>query len=223
MSSARLQIASPDEWSFDGLPPDRRAYLERDTSFEEIARAVADLAIVETACVDPLDTEGFGAPRDTTWRAWFTIRIENKEISDLYYNGRDGLRGRYWQSEDAGNAATALSIKLISQKLLEHAAGHCEGFDPATLTRGDVTQVARSLRGPSAKTWAYEKPDQNFNEGPKLIVRQWANNRPGGNWRWAPVGPLLDIKGAFYTPLDSEHVPPNKVARAYSIHRYGFS
>ena len=220
---AALIVPSPDEWSFSELPAKRQAYLESDMPFEQIARTVADRAVVKTGFVDPLQTTNLDAPTGITWRACFTISVELDQISDKYYNGRDGLRGRYWQDEEAGKAATALSIDLLSEKLLQFAADNPDKFGSDTLARGEVALIERSLRAQSAKTWAYEKPDQNFNAGPKLMVRRWANNRPGGNWRWAPVGPLLDIKGAFYRPDNIEFVPWDKKDRAYQIHRYGFS
>jgi hypothetical protein len=73
----------------------------------------------------------------------------------------------------------------------------------------------------SAKIWAHEKKDQNFNEGPRLFVERWSVSRPGGNWRWAPAHPLLDIKGAFFTPDHREHIV--KPHRDYEIHEYGFT
>ncbi|WP_130583910.1 hypothetical protein [Bradyrhizobium sp. Leo170] len=215
---------SSDEWSFAEFDDQRRAYLDRDMPFDEIAKRIADVAVVNTGCVDPLRTPNPDAPVDTTWRAWFTISVaEEPRLSDLFYNGRDGVRGRYWQSETEGNAATASMIALLREKLLLFVADNSDIFGPATLARGDMALVARSLDAASVKAWAYEGKNPNFNAGPKLVVRRWATNRPGGNWRWAPVGPLLDIKGAFYTPDDKEFVPGDKRERAYNIHRYGFS
>jgi hypothetical protein len=106
---------------------------------------------------------------------------------------------------------------------LRFAAEKTNNFGPATLAHGDMGLVARSLDATSAKAWAYEGKNPSFNATPRLIVRRWANKRPGGNWRWAPIGPLLDVKGAFYTSDNKEFVPWNKRDRAYNIHRYGFS
>ncbi len=164
------------------------------------------------------------APVGTTWRAWFTISVADETcLPDLFYNGRDGVRGRYWQSETEGNAATASIIALLREKLLRFAANNTDNFGPGTLAQGDIGLVARSLDATSAKTWTYEGKNPSFNARPRLIVRRWANNSPSGNWRWAPIGPLLDIKGAFYTPDNKEFVPWEKRERAYNIHRYGFS
>jgi hypothetical protein len=219
-----MTIPSSDEWSFTGFDGERRAYLDCDMGFEEMAKRITDLAVINTGCIDPLRTENPEAPVDTTWRAWFTISVADKPcLSDLFYNGRDGVRGRYWQSEMDGNAATASIIALLREKLLRFAADNTDKFGPRTAARGDMGLVARSLDAMSAKAWAYEGKNPNFNATPRLIVRQWANNRPGGNWRWAPIGPLLDIKGAFYTLDNKEFVPWDKRQRAYNIHRYGFS
>jgi hypothetical protein len=215
MSTARSgDIPSRDEWSFAQFPEERQRYLDDDMPFEDIARRIANLATVVDGCVNPLLEGEVGVPKDTTWRVWFTITVgaEHSDISDRYYGGRDGLRGRYWQSEEAGIAATALSISLLSDKLLQFAATNADKFGASTLARGDTTLVSRSLRGSSAKTWAYEKKlYQNYKERPRLMVARWAKNAPNSeHWPWAPAGPLLDVKGAFFTPDDREYVHPKK-------------
>jgi hypothetical protein len=141
----------------------------------------------------------------------------------LFYNGRDGLRDRYWQGAAAGDAATASLVALLREKLLRFAAFNPENFGPATSARGNMELVARSLDGASAKAWAYEEKNQRFDARPRLTVRRWLDNDPGGKWKWAPIGPLLDIKGAFYTLDNKEFVPLEKRERAHHIHRYGFS
>jgi hypothetical protein len=217
-------MPSSDEWNFAEFDAERRADLDRDMPFDEMAIRIADVAVIKTGCIDPLRTENPEAQVDTTWRAWFTISVADEPcLSDLFYNGRDGVRGRYWQSEMAGNGATAAIIALLREKLLQFASDNTDKFGPATLAQGDIGLVARSLDATSAKAWAYEGKNPNFNATPRLSVRRWANNRPGGNWRWAPIGPLLDIKGAFYTLDNKEFVPWDKRQRAYSIHCYGFS
>jgi hypothetical protein len=83
---------SKQEWAFTEFPPERRNYLELDPPFEEIAQQIADEAVCEFAEPDPLREISTNAPKGT-WRAWFKIRILSP-TSDLFYNGRDGLRGR---------------------------------------------------------------------------------------------------------------------------------
>ena len=92
-----MTIPSSDEWSFAEFDVARRAYLDRDMAFDEMAKRIADLAVINTGCIDPLRTENPEAPVDTTWRAWFTISVADEPcLSDLFYNGRDGVRGRYY-------------------------------------------------------------------------------------------------------------------------------
>jgi hypothetical protein len=217
-------LPSSDEWSFAEFDAERRAYLDRDMVFDEMAKRIADLAVVNTGRIDPWRAVNPEAPVDTTWRVWFTISVADEpRLSDLFYNGRDGVRGRYWQSATEGNAATASIIALLREKLLRFAAANTDNFGRTTPARGDMMLVARSLDATSAKAWAYEGTNPSFNATPRLIVRRWANKSPGGYWRWAPIGPLLDIKGAFHTPDDKEFVPWDKRERAYNIHHYGFS
>ncbi|UGX95784.1 hypothetical protein G6321_00011840 [Bradyrhizobium barranii subsp. barranii] len=214
-----------DEWSFAEFDGERRAHLESDMPFDKMAQRIADLAVVSSGCVDPLRTsENPAVPAGTTWRAWFTINVADEAwLSDLCFNGRDGVRGRYWVGAADGDAATASMIALLREKLLQFAAHNPERFGSATLAGGDLRLLARSLDAASAKVWAYEEKSQRFDARPRLIVKRWANQSPSGDWRWAPSGPLLDIKGAFYTPDDREFVLPEKRERARSIHLYGFS
>jgi hypothetical protein len=217
-------LPSSDEWNFAEFDAKRRTYLDSDMLFDEMAKRIANVAVVNTGCVDPLRTENPEALVNTTWRAWFTISVADEPcLSDLFYNGRDGVRGRYWQSETEGNAAMASMVALLREKLLQFAADNPGQFGLATLARGDLGLVARSLDAKSAKAWAYEEKNQSFGERPRLIVKRWETQSPGGKWRWAPVGPLLDIKGAFYTPDNKEYVSREKRERANEIHRYGFS
>ena len=132
-------LPSSDEWSFAEFEGERRAYLDHDLPFDEMAKRIADLAVVNTGCVDPLRIANLEALVNTTWRAWFTISVADEPcLSDLFYNGRDGVRGRYWQSETEGNAATASMVALLREKLLQFAADNPDQFGPATLARGEL-------------------------------------------------------------------------------------
>ena len=214
-------IPSEDEWSFTEFPPERRAYLENSLSFENVAQNIASEATCAGIEIDPLLTAAPDAPSRTTWRACFKVRT-NTQLSDIFYNGRDGLRGRFWQSEAAGEAATKFLLALLKKPLLAYATKHPQTF-PDRLEQIPLHAIERSLDGGSAKIWANEKKNQNFNEGAKLLVKRWVISRPGGNWRWAPCDPLVDVKGAFFTLNDREHIAWDKYNRSYDIHQYGFS
>jgi hypothetical protein len=212
-----IKPPSKQEWVFAEFPSERRSYLELDPSFEDIAQRVADEAVCEFAEPDRLCKTAVWAS-EGTWRAWFKIRVHSS-TSDLSYNGRDGLRGRYWQDPAAGVLATHHVLSLLEERLLDYVRTHpeCIVSEPTASERS----IERSLDAGSAKIWAHEKKDQNFNEGPRLFVERWSVSRPGGNWCWAPTHPLLDIKGAFFTPDHHEHIV--KPHRDYEIHKYGFT
>jgi hypothetical protein len=211
-----MAVAKPpssEEWEFSAFPPERRSYLETDPSFEEIAQRVEDEAVCEFAEFDPLRETTRLAPRGT-WRSWFKIRV-HCSTSDLFFNGRDGLRGRYWQDPAAGLAATDHVLCLLKGRLLNYVSTHPMVSEPTASEH----LIYRSLDARSAKIWAHEEKSEIF-DGP-LFVKRWSISTTEKNWRWSPARPLLDIKGAFFTPDHREHIV--KPHRDCEIHKYGFS
>jgi hypothetical protein len=213
-----MKLPTRDDWDFSAFSPERRRYLEQDPSFEVIAQRVAHEAVCVFSKNDLLRNKQLRAP-EGTWRAWFKICV-CISTSDLFYNGRDGLRGRYWQHPTVGAAATRQVLALLKPKLLAYATAHpdCMAAEGAT---ADLHSVERSLSAKSAKIWAHEEKCQNFDEGPKLFVKRWSTSTTEKFWSWAPAKPLLDIKGAFFTSDHSEQIV--KPHRDCHIHKYGFS
>ena len=180
---SRMTNPRKQEWAFTDFPPERRNYLELDPPFAEIAQRIADEAICEFAEPDSLAQISTNAPKGT-WRVCFKIRVLS-QTSDLFYNGRDGLRGRYWQNPVAGFAATHHVLDLLKGRLLDYVRTHPECM--VSESKASEHLLERSLDAPSAKIWAHEGKRQNFNERPRLFVERWNTSSPGGKWRWAPA------------------------------------
>src|SRR5262249_26892062 len=95
------ELPSVDDWDLYRMPPARRAALEISLSFDEIARRLSADAAVEV----PTVTDAWNNPPPRTVRATFKVTVD-KGASDLFYNGRAGLRALYWVSPELGDAAT---------------------------------------------------------------------------------------------------------------------
>jgi hypothetical protein len=220
-------LPTPKDWDFSALPQHRRGYLERDSSFETIARVLENEASCEEPAIEPCrdGTQPLG-----TWRINLLIKVQ-PQTSDMFYNGRDGVRGRYWQSPQAGDEATRSLLNLLTRKILEFAEAQPSALTSRRRPRITVTldDVRASLAAPSAKVWAYEDKSVGFHQGPNLFVERWAKNenaprnRNNGNWHWALVSGLVDVKGAFLTPNRREYIPEIKRDRNFQIHLFGFS
>jgi hypothetical protein len=217
----------PAEWNTSGLPAARRAYLDGNASFDEIAARIFSEAQVVRATVKPYNTPAPADPRNTR-QIIFLVCIK-KEICDLLYNAPDGLRGRYWQSPDHGFTATHQLIGTLLSSLLSFA----EQNPPSRI--GKITpmtdaDIKSSLKAPSAKIWPRERDDDQvslFVDSP-LIVPRWCANEAHatvnkGMWRRTPNTGELEIKGALIGPDGTEYLPEGKRDRSCQIHRFGFT
>jgi hypothetical protein len=217
-----LVISPPDfdEWDTSDLPADRRAYLDSRQTFSVITDAALNEAQVLKARIEPYRNPPKGVTRAK--QICFRIRV-SKRSYDLFYNSPDGLRGRYWQSADAGDEATRYFINALETMLVKFANdAHLDStFD-----------VNSSLAAPSAKTWVCEKGDAENSliayDMPQLRVRRWQQNEneQGGKgmlWRWTPYLDEIEIKGGIIDSKGVEHIPESKRDRALQIYRFGFT
>jgi hypothetical protein len=217
---------SPVEWNTFRLSSDRRAYLEANLSFEQIAfAALKEIGVTRARIIpykDPPRSEPKGARQVV-----FVICIDNTAC-DLLFNAPDGLRGRYWQSPEEGSRATAYLIGEMLPQLLEYAE-----MNPPTPDKKahpmDLRDIALSLRAPSAKIWPREKDDDDNSlfRLHELVVPRWEENEKCAEfnkafWRRTPISGQIEIKGAILRPDGSETVPPAKLKRSYEIHTFGF-
>jgi len=225
------QVPGSQEWDTSGLPECRRAYLDNERSFEEIAERLVGEAEVRKAWIGPYRNPPKGTPNETR-QVCFLLRI-CPTTYDLLYNSPDGLRGRYWQSPDLGDHATHSLITRLKPRLLEYAAESPPKVCPSAADMNEV-QIKDSLDRPSAKVWVRERDDDGKNKvdleaGPQLTVRRWVENenkpenKVGRLWRWTPIDNDIEIKGALLTPDGNEEIPEVKQHRSFQINLFGFT
>ena len=93
-----------EEWDTSLLSGQRRARLKAAPPFEDLADEIAGAAKVISAWLEPYWS---GTKDQQKQCAQVIYRIAApSDLFDCFYNGSDGLRGRYWQSASAGDAAT---------------------------------------------------------------------------------------------------------------------
>ena len=147
----------------------------------------------------------------------------------LFFNARDGLRGRYWQSCEHGVGANCDIIDRFTPFLLSAFEQAPDGAKTARRVQPlTLDHAALSLRAASAKIWPAETDLGGVREPgyPAIEVRRWRQNQPTENydrWRWSPEGNEIEIKGALVDPDGFEHVPDGKRDRAFQIHKLGIT
>jgi len=209
------------------LPAKRRAYLDVAVSFEEIAsRVLIEMKIIRVA-IEPYRMPSPGELKNAR-QVLFLICVGD-ETCDLFYNARDGLRARYWQSPDHGFGATRHLIDNLMPPLISFA----ESNPPIPIGKAAPMaskDIKTSLEAPSAKIWPRERDDDGTSllTDHQLMVLRWEENGPHasinkGLWRRTPRGGELEIKGAILGLDATEYIPRGKRDRSCQIHRFGFT
>jgi len=90
-------IRRPDktEWDTLALSAKRRACLDADLTFEEIAARVIESAEVISNRIEPYRD---APPGEKDGRQIILVVRSDPKTCDLLYNAPDGMRGRYWHS-----------------------------------------------------------------------------------------------------------------------------
>lgn len=226
--SETLYPPSPEEWDTSLLPAERRRLLDAAPVFEWLARELADAALVISARPASLRDP----PKAERRRfAQIIYRLEvPPTLFDRLHNGRDGLRGRYWQGEARGDVATRLIIESLLPKLNAAPFSSPEGKDKPWPMQ--VSDVEASLAMASTKVWVAERGRDRSGliraDNPEhLLVRRWMENEPesgkGPGWRWTPSHGDLEIKGALIDERHAEHIPASKRDRAMQIWKFGWT
>ncbi|MGT2468960.1 hypothetical protein ACVOMV_36490 [Mesorhizobium atlanticum] len=168
-----------------------------------------------------------GEPRNAR-QIIFWVRSGN-QASDLLYNSRDGLRGRYWQSPEHGFVATHHMIRSLTPALLSFAEQNPPNFEKGA-PEMTIDDIRLSLAAPSAKVWPREC-DSNGNsllEADALQVPRWIRNEQRAEynqcmWRRTPTGDELVIKGGLLGADGIEYLPEGKRNRSSQIHEFGYT
>ncbi len=170
-----IRILSEAEWDMSELPAKRRACLDVAVSFEEIAsRVLIEMKIIRVA-IEPYRMPAPGEPKNAR-QVLFLVCVGD-ETCDLFYNARDGLRARYWQSPDHGFSATRYLIDNLMSSLISFA----ESNPPIPVGKAAPMaskDIKTSLEAPSAKIWPLERDDNGTSllVNHQLMVSRWEEN-----------------------------------------------
>src|SRR5262245_42683923 len=111
----QMQTIPVSEWHYVGFPEHRRA-ATTIVPFEEIAQFILSHGRVIDGWLEPYRCPP--TPQGVKARqAIFVVAIDRPHLCDLFFNSRDGLRGRYWHLPEVGEAATKHLIGLLLPKL----------------------------------------------------------------------------------------------------------
>jgi hypothetical protein len=142
------------------------------------------------------------------------LRVSRNEY-DAFFNSAAGYRAQYAISPTAGASANRKLLKSLEPQLLA-----------AARKQRKVTPwlVRASLRGTDAKVWISEDEvdDQLSDPLPSLAFARWEFRSPNGQGLRAPVGTLLEVKGAWLDVGGVEMRDPTKEDRSLRIHETGF-
>lgn len=217
----------PREWDTSQLAESRREHLEAGLSFEEIVDQIEAVLEVNYVRAKVFGTPARGEPKNAR-QIIFRVRSGN-QASDLLYNSRDGLRGRYWQSPEHGFVATHHLIRSLTPALLSFAEQTPPSPEKGVLEM-TIEDIRWSLSAPSAKVW----PRECDSSGSSLLavdslqVPRWIKNEQRAEynqcmWRRTPMGDELEIKGGLLGTDGTEYLPEGKRNRSSQIHEFGYT
>lgn len=240
-------MTPPDKWRFsEAIQPDRVALLtDLSHSFDGIVERLLRGAIVCACWEWGLREEVVGRVR-----ADFEIAVNEGDV-DLFHNGRDGYRARYYQSVEAGEAANAACLRALASPL--RRGGRSWGLHlqapsfPDDWSHSADAEVERSLLSDGAKVWISEHaltqrygpdwaPESAEDVVHELLVKRWIEairgraGQGGQNARLAGTRAFrvdrISVKGGFIAPGRPELgavVPYSKRTRSHQINSYGFT
>ena len=199
-----------EEWRFTArVSADRAEELQSWISFDQI---IGELL---KGSVGRLWWEPFNAERlKGCNRASFPLQVASS-VYDAFFNSGKGYRAQYAISPSVGAAANRSLLQALEPMLVAVVA------QPSQVP---LSLVRRSLRGVDAKVWILEADvEQQLSDPiPSLAYAPWEFDSPNGQGLRAPVGNLLEVKGAWLDPAGVERRDPTKENRAVRINKSGF-
>ena len=199
-----------DEWRFTAAVSRERAVRLRSwRSFDQIVDALL------RGSVGRFWWEPFNAPRlKGCNRASFPLHVA-PDAYDGFFNSAKGYRGQYAVSPSTGVAANRVLLNALEPMLLSAAAEQSQ-ISPLL--------VRASLRGVDAKVWILEAhvDEQLSDPVASLAYGPWEFDSPDGQGLRAPVGTVLEVKGAWLDAAGFERRDLTKENRALRINKSGF-
>lgn len=201
-------IATLAGWSYaHSTPANRVATLLACQSFDSIVARVARASIVsvEWECFRTATLAGCN-------RVSAILRVSEADY-DAFYNSPVGIRAQYARSESHGELADRQLVTALEPRLLP------ELEVLATVPRD---WLQRSLRGREAKVWIFESEVEGQDADDVIIYAPWERQGLAREGLRAPIGTLLEVKGAWLDQSGYEKSNPAKAHRSYTIHRTGY-
>ena len=200
-------------WEFTGeVDEARAARLHSWTDFRPIVLALKVVVSVDTFWWEPYRDANLKGCN----RASFTLKVPSP-LYDAFFNSPNGYRGQYARASGLGEAANRLLLDELEDLLL---GGQFNRPLDATPDR-----IRLSLRGTDAKVWIVEDEveDQLAADHPAISYAPWERNTLDGQGLRAPVGSLLEVKGAWLDSEGNERRNPIKSYRSLHISERGYS
>jgi hypothetical protein len=195
-------------WSYArSTPTGRVAALLAWQDFDAIVACLACASIV-SAEWEPFRTAALAGCS----RASATLRVSQAEY-DGFYNSPVGIRAQYARAGSHGELADRQLIAALEPRLLPELKA---------VAPPPPDWLQRSLRGRGAKVWIFESEVESQDADDVIIYEPWARQSLAREGLRAPIGTLLEIKGAWLDSAGSEQQNPAKAHRSYTIHRTGY-
>ena len=223
----------------DRIVDDRPYLLDTTETFEGLVRRLTGAAVIEARWEWAKDQALTGRAR-----ARFELAVDPRDY-DLFFNGCDGYRARFYRSVEEGVLANAHLLLVMRQFLC--AAASCWGLD----ANHPVTEIDRSLVNAGAKGWISEvelnerephwQPTDVEEIRDEIHLPRWMDGvrtyavqaERAGVLKNAILagtrafqGSRISVFGSFIVPGQPSFgamVAPDKARRPCQIHDYGFS
>ncbi len=198
-----------EEWRFTAaVSADRVDQLRSRVSFDEVLNAILQ------ASVGRFWWEPFDATRlKRCNRASLFLHVDPNAYDD-FFNSANGYRAQYSISSGAGAAANRSPLNAPEPMLVTAAREQ---------SRVPLAPVRGSLRGVDAKVSILETDVEEQLSDPVAAraYAPWEFDSPNGRGLLAPVGTLIEVKGAWLDPAGVETRDPARESRGVQLNEAG--
>lgn len=197
-------------WQFSSsVSAARKVAMAAFTSYQEVLNGLQSCEIQYFTWESPRDAALSGCER-----ACFRLRVPGT-VYDAFFNCPVGYRAQFALGANAGYEGNLKALDALEPALIRFVQVRGLADD----------RIIWSLRAPDAKIWIDEPEvqEQLGLDDPQILYRPWQSQSEDGCGLLAPVGELLEVKGAWVDARGRFRPNPKKSGRAEDIHRVGFS
>jgi hypothetical protein len=197
-------------WHFSSsVSAARQAAMAAFASYQAVLVALESCEVQYFTWEAPRDTELGGCER-----ACFRLRV-NQTVYDAFFNSPVGYRAQFALGANIGFEGNIKALDVLEPRLIRFAQIRGQADD----------RVGWSLRAPDAKIWIDESEVQEQMSAcdPQILYEPWQSRSQDGAGLLAPLGELLEVKGAWVDSTGRFRPNPKKSDRADDIHQVGYS